>query len=820
MIKLMLKPFLKRFIGPFISMMVVSMLSIALLSAFASTISNLNSAYRSYLKEYESVDALIKTDFISRSDIENFATEINDVDKIDARLTLDAYLKKSDGRIITSRIFTFNESENQIFKRYIVSSIDKSTEKVNVSVVRKFAQNNNFNLGDTIQIGFLNIYLDFYINEIVESPEAIQARANNYVWSDNTDFGYVYINETELDKALYNFAVVIEDKIKSDPASLTTYQKLINDMGMDLPNLINKELVGHNYASRFANQLLVEGKEGVNETDVLNTMKDYLATKEIKIKEASESHSLFYIIYIENAIKQLTVAAIFLPIFFYSVTMIVIGLFINQIIKSMTPEIGIMMSIGVGKKDIISIFLIYSLLMAIIAGIIGVALGFTLNYYLIDVLIRVYSMPTIGKTLNPLITIGAIISLALFSLLATWIACQRIFKITPKDATINNEAKRKKMPKRLEHFIEKAPMNIKLGVNSIVQNKRRFFVSTFSIFAAFIIIILALFFFVSKNELMNQTVERRLNFDCQVYLTEKATDDNIKAIKDSGYVKAFENCGYTYVKAKSANSDKEVYLECLGLEDINTTLVNIPANNGIDSTKAKESGLILNQADADQLKVKVGDKITINNIEVEVTDISLQYFHPITYLSKTQLDNLKVDYVSSFLINVSNEVEFLKFLDTADIRGLTVFTSSLNKDIHGIFDSIDVFIFVMVGFSFMMGFVILSIMSQNTLMEQKRQLSIFRAIGFRIIDISNLWTLQSVSHLIISSIFAIPIGYLMSVILFKMCSSAAQNYPIVFSVPAVFIALGFILLIIVLSHLFAMITIRRWNIAENTKSRE
>ncbi len=633
MIKLMLKPFLKRFIGPFISMIVVSMLSIALLSAFASTIYNLNTAYKSYLKEYESVDAVIKTDFISRSDIENFATEINDVDKIDARLTLDAYLKKNDGRIITSRIFTFNEKENQIFKRYIISSTDKSTEKANVSVVRKFAQNNNFKLGDTIQIGFLNIYLDFYINEIVESPEAIQARANNYVWSDNTDFGYIYISETELDKVLYNMSVLIDNRIKKDPEMLEYYQKIINDMGMDLPDLINKELVGQNYASRYANQLLVEGRDGITETDVLNTMKNYLTTKSIKVKEASESHSMFYIIYIENAISQLTVAAIFLPIFFYSVTMIVIGLFINQIIKSMTPEIGIMMSIGVGKKDIISIFLIYSLLMAIVAGIIGAGVGFMLNYYLIDVLILVYSMPTIGKMLNPLITIGAIISLALFSLLATWIACQKIFKITPKDATINNEAKRKKMPKKLEHMIENAPMNIKIGVNAIVQNKRRFFVSTFSIFAAFIIIILALFFYVSKNELMSQTVDRRLNFDCQVYLTEKASEENIKTIKDSGYVTGFEDCGYTYLKAKSNNSSDEVYLECLGLNDINTTLVNIPASNGTDTIKTKENGLILNKSDADKLKVKVGDKIIINNIEVEVTDISLQYFHPITYLS-------------------------------------------------------------------------------------------------------------------------------------------------------------------------------------------
>ena len=126
----------------------------------------------------------------------------------------------------------------------------------------------------------------------------------------------------------------------------------------------------------------------------------------------------------------------------------------------------------------------------------------------------------------------------------------------------------------------------------------------------------------------------------------------------------------------------------------------------------------------------------------------------------------------------------------------------------------------MIGFSFGMGFIILSIMSQNTLMEQKRQLSIFRAIGFRIKDISNLWLVQSGLQLVISTLFAVPIGYLVASILFILCSSKAQTYPRIFSVPSVCIAFGFIFLIVLLSHILSMYTIKKWNISDNTKSRE
>ena len=108
-----------------------------------------------------------------------------------------------------------------------------------------------------------------------------------------------------------------------------------------------------------------------------------------------------------------------------------------------------------------------------------------------------------------------------------------------------------------------------------------------------------------------------------------------------------------------------------------------------------------------------------------------------------------------------------------------------------------------------MGLIILVIMSQNALMEQQRPITVYRAIGFTIMNISNLWTLQSVSQLIISTIFALPVGSLVSIILFRLCSSANQTYPFVFSVKYAVFAFLFILFIIVLTHLISMFTIKK-----------
>ena len=126
----------------------------------------------------------------------------------------------------------------------------------------------------------------------------------------------------------------------------------------------------------------------------------------------------------------------------------------------------------------------------------------------------------------------------------------------------------------------------------------------------------------------------------------------------------------------------------------------------------------------------------------------------------------------------------------------------------------------MVGFSLGMSFVILFIMSQNALMEQQRPLTVLRAIGFRILDISHVWTLQSASQLFVSALFGLPVGGLVTYILLSMCSSNSQIYPFIFHWLIALMAVGFVLLVIIACHLLSMRTISKWNIANNTRCRE
>ena len=826
MIKTLFKPFFKKHLGLFISMVFVSMLAVGLLCCFGSTIINARNSYQNFVEEYEDVDELVSTNFTTRDNLLS-VNSLDEVEKTEARLVVDCFLKKVDQeRAIMARVFSYSNESDQIFKPYTLERTEPHQDLVNIGVSEKYAINNGFQVGQTIKLGFFDMYEEFYIQEIVDTPEGIYPRANNYIWSDNSDFGYIYASEEELNKGLVNLANKILDRIANDINSefATYYHEATETSGIVIPDLqevVNKAESNANYVALFANQLLVKNKKGQDVDAVLEKVNNQLISKGVEVKTAIVRQYLPHIAYMDHALEQVQVASIFLPVFFYSVTMIVVGLFINQIIKAMTSQIGVMMSIGIDNNSIVALFMLFAVIMGITSGLLGIPVGLGLTVLMSGIMRKTYSIPTIAPTLNPLVTISAIIGLLIFVVLTTLIATRAIFRITPKDATISNESKRKKLPKWLDKVIDKSPMNIKLGLNSTAQNPRRFFVSSFSIFASLVLILLSNFFYVSKEEMIDQSVVRRLNYDCQVYLTQKEEDAFIEEFGSQSFIKenAFEDCYYTYLKVDVTNG-KDVYLECLAVDEGDNKLINIPSSTGYGSLSVPSDGIILPKASAETLGVKKGDTISINDKNVEVKEISYQYFHPITYLSKAQMDELGVDYVSSFIMNVNDENALSKYLSSSRNQCLTVFTKSLSKDLHGIFDSTNTMIYIMIGFSIGMAFIILCIMSQNALLEQQRQLSIMRAIGFTIFDISNIWTFQSLLQLLSSAALGVPAGALSIYILLRLCSSSTQTYPFVFHWGVVFMAIGFIMLVIIACHLISMFTIMKWNIADNTRSRE
>lgn len=816
MIRLLLRSYIKRFISIFIALIFISALSAGIFNAFLSAKEHLVNDVNRFFNEYGYVDEQISLKLDEREEYMDLY-EMEGVASIDMRLTIGVHLQKMDGKVINSKIITYSDSDNELMKRYIVSEIPRREKEYNIAISNKFAQSNNFKVGDRVKLTLSSASHVFYINAIFDTVEGIYPNFNPYIWTDDYDFGYVYFLESDLNAFIKEYAPKIATLMLFDINLRNVFQTLTSFTNL-APIDINN--IGDDFASNFVNEILIKNASGYSEDYMKEKLDEYFENKGIEpisILKGDDTPSRKYMNSVDH---QLGVSFIFLPVFFYAIIAILIALFIGQIIRQTTRNIGIMLSNGVSRKEIILLLLSFSLLIAFIAILISIPVGYGISHLIAYSMVKTYSVPLIGSSLSvPVILISAC-SLLLIAVISTLIASISIFKITPKDAAINNESNRKSLPLKVEKRMRKMPFIIQNSTNSILQNKRRFFISTFSICASLTMVLICGFFQISKTELINQGCNRRMNYDCQIYLNSNDDEELINDIKNEECVTKYLDCYYSYLEVKTKSGQSQ-FLECLAFNPVeNEGMVNIPDIKGNNYLSLSNEGIIIPKIYAKEMNVNKGDYIYINDVEVKVADISYQYFHPMTYLSKVQFEALNVDYVSSLLLNTNNEIELSQLLNRKTYQSLLVFTSSLNKNLHRIYDTLDIFLIIMITFSISITLVILFVMNKNTIIEQIYQLSLYRALGFKLSTISRIFIYQHVLQLIIGTIFAIPLSILSSNILFTLASSARVTYPFIFSIPIVLLALAFIIAVIAICHIFAIYKIKKIDIANNLRSSE
>ncbi|MBQ7243947.1 MAG: ABC transporter permease [Bacilli bacterium] len=846
MVRKLLWPLFKRFKGLFFSMCFSGMLALGLLIAFTNSYLNLTLTYPKYFDEYGSPTVLVDTDYRDASAELADIRGLDGVEAAEARLSFDCHLRRQDEREVTSRLFTYSV-ESPLNKLYVKESL--SAEELSamrsqyesiqnpedilnfesvmwVSIDATFARNNSIKLGDTVQIGLLDTYLPVKVGKLILSPETIYIRVQDYIWSDSIDFGFVYIEKEATAAFLSTLANQVDKRMKEDVLFKLKVELMMKSFGEHFPSVeeLKEYETAKDLVNRYGNQMSVLSTKPTEEAK--KQVTDYYDSKGIGIKDVHTRDTLVSYNYITEASRQLQVAAIFIPVFFYGITMFVIILFIQQMIRSMTSDIGVMMSVGVSGRQITGVLSLFVFIMSLVSTALGLGFAAALMNVVQSNFIRVYHIPYMITGVNPIMLLGGLLSLILIGQIAVLIASRTIYRITPKDAMISNESKRKPLPKAVQKLIDKSPSTIRLGLNSILQNFRRFFVSVFSIFAALTMSLSVTMFVDAKNELMHQTLDLRLTYDCQVYMASKLSDETLAELKGASYIKtlpsgkkAIGNGYFTYLEI--SNGDKKLQRQTVALDiDTPEDLLFIPDISGKRDIEIDPEGIILDKRTAEELRVSIGDNVQIQGIYVPVANISNQYFNMTEYVSSSTLTRLGADAGSTLYINTSDENALLSFLAAHEEQSITIFSKALRQDLTERLSAINLFSYVLVPFSMAMGLLILSIMTQNALLEQKRALSVMRAVGFRTIDVSNVWMIQSFLQLLISNLFAVPTAIFTSRFLFGLASSSRQVYPFVFNPASLTVVFFFVLAVIGFAHLFAMISISRWNLADNTRSRE
>ena len=376
MIRLLLRSYIKRFISIFIALVFISALSAGIFNAFLSAKEHLVNDSSRFFNEYGYVDEQISLKLDEREEYMDLY-EMEGVASIDMRLTIGVHLQKMDGKIINSKVITYSDNDNELMKRYIVSEIPRREKEYNIAISDKFAQSNNFKVGDQVKLTLSSVSHVFYINAIFDTVEGIYPNFNPYIWTDDYDFGYVYFLESDLSAFIKEYAPKIATLMLFDINLRTVFQNMMSSTNLAPINLNN---IGDDFASSIVNEILIKNAPGYSEDYMKEKLDEYFENKgvePISILKGDDTPSRKYMNSVDH---QLGVSFIFLPVFFYVIIAILIALFIGQIIRQTTRNIGIMLSNGVSRKEIILLLLSFSLLIAFIAVLISIPVGYGISH--------------------------------------------------------------------------------------------------------------------------------------------------------------------------------------------------------------------------------------------------------------------------------------------------------------------------------------------------------------------------------------------------------------------------------------------------------
>lgn len=201
----------KKFFKVLLSNVIIISLGVALLFGSMNGLASVHLSMDTFLRENHYPDIRIVTDVEDKSLLDRF--DKKKYKEIDSRLSISTILKK-EKQIISVKASTYGDQNKNDF--YVWKERKNISGNYDISVEKKFSENNNIDLGDIVTLKIGDDYYKFYVSKIISIPEAMVSVPINGLWGNINDYGNVYIHkkvlETETNKIKQNFLKELNQK--------------------------------------------------------------------------------------------------------------------------------------------------------------------------------------------------------------------------------------------------------------------------------------------------------------------------------------------------------------------------------------------------------------------------------------------------------------------------------------------------------------------------------------------------------------------------------------------------------------------------------
>lgn len=652
-------------------------------------------------------------------------------DKYDFNYELERSKTVSDNKKLI-KVIPYQE-ENNINKTYLVEG-NYPTNDNEITILPGYAKANNLEIGDNYKIGDKTYkivgytYSPDYIYPLISFSMPIFDEENNNI---------VFVNEN----AYKNINGIID----------------------------NSYAIDYNFETKRKFEITVSTEEE-GQTETTDPMMKIFDEENIIM----DVNTITRIARVGALQMEFASNRLFADCFLYlllAISVLIIVIITKKRIDDERLQIGVLKSLGYNRFSIAASYLVYPIVGSIVGGLIGYVIGIAVNYPIANILLSFYTVPleNYGIDLSYLKT-AIVTPTVILSILSYIIA---IIMLRKKPLDLLKEGSNLKVnffSRIMNKLTSLLPFNYRFKYSLAFRSMGKLLIVTITSFCTGLLIVLVLIGANLFNNMIDESFSG-INYNYMVMLNgfdykESTEGENadyilslslpIKEIKDKdGNIKELEK-----------EEDEELSISLTGL-DLDAKYVKIldSKEKNIIPSLSEENSIILNENAKEMLGIEIDDTITFEYeniiITYKVIGFSAEYMAISGYIERSSLSEDIGLPSSAYTMVYSNDEKYenLSNLEESDASKIAYVlnTNDLKRNIEKQMDRFNGSIYIIIGFASLMTLVIIAVIANIVVEENKKTISLMKVMGYNNKRISSIVLNIYTPFIIIAYLLSIPV---------------------------------------------------------------
>lgn len=452
--------------------------------------------------------------------------------------------------------------------------------------------------------------------------------------------------------------------------------------------------------------------------------------------------------YGDNADRMRAIGEVF-PVLFFLVAALISLTTMTRMVEEQRVQIGTLKALGYSKFSIAGKYLGYAFLATLGGSIFGVLVGEKILPYIIVSAYKIMyqHIPDVKIPYNLEYALMASLAAIACTMAATIFACYSELAAQPSVLMRPPSPKQGKrvLIERITILWKHLSFTWKSTIRNLFRYKKRFLMTVFGIGGCMALMLVGFGIKDSISNIATLQYQELQSYEGTAYLKDEIThEQRIELRKVMDADTNIEDYAETFVKKISVGKgeeEQELYLIVPEETDKIGRFVKFRDRISKKVSKLEDSGVILTEKVAKELKVKKGQTIYIkigNSKEtVKVSDITENYMGHFIYVSPTLYKNIygEEPNYNSVLFKIKETTD--KALKKTGERLLThegvlnvSYTNNMEDRLNDMLKTLNLVIIVLIIAAGMLAFVVLYNLINININERKRELATIKVLGF------------------------------------------------------------------------------------------